>query len=299
MYRLFITITIPFEKIKESSFYPSCFPFYVGWKQSWWGELTETTPTKPLPVWQFLTCLPFYRFQSERYFGFYVSIYEYSISLEEVLKTSGNLSQVLLVSDSKSALSAIYNVKNNDNPIISQIYLLWKQLCNVGCNVSFLWCPSHCGIKGNEIVDTAAQSDHFTQESMTLTPDDLKPLIQKTCINKWQNSWNNVVNNKLKFIKPDVLKWKSSSRPSRYQEVVLTRLRIGHTRLTHSFIFTRTPVPTCECGEPLTIHHIIITCPIYNRHRQSLVPRPTLSDCIDGVDSLMSFLRTINMLHLI
>ena len=48
----------------------------------------------------------------------------------------------------------------------------------------------------------------------------------------------------------------------RRKEVVLSRLRIGHTRLTHGFLMKKEPQPFCEdCLVPLTVRHLLIECP--------------------------------------
>jgi len=47
----------------------------------------------------------------------------------------------------------------------------------------------------------------------------------------------------------------------RRDSVLLNRLRIGHTRLTHSFLLSGDDIPergTCQC--PLTVKHILVEC---------------------------------------
>jgi len=44
---------------------------------------------------------------------------------------------------------------------------------------------------------------------------------------------------------------------SRYDSVLLNILRIGHSRLTHSYLLSGDDSPTCQsCGIPLTVKHI-------------------------------------------
>ena len=43
--------------------------------------------------------------------------------------------------------------------------------------------------------------------------------------------------------------------------VTLYRLRIGHTRLTHSYLLSSDDLPECgTCQCPLTVKHILIEC---------------------------------------
>ena len=63
----------------------------------------------------------------------------------------------------------------------------------------------------------------------------------------------------------------SSNRQSRREEMVLARLRIGHTYFTHSFIFDRRPRPACtRCRTSLTIEHIVLHCNRYQVARKPL-----------------------------
>ena len=66
---------------------------------------------------------------------------------------------------------------------------------------------------------------------------DFLPLLKSSIFDKWQSSWNNESDcNKLKQLKPNVRMWHSSVQKVRHIEVILSRLRIGHTRLTHGYL---------------------------------------------------------------
>ncbi|KAI5734861.1 hypothetical protein M8J77_011340 [Diaphorina citri] len=202
----------------------------------------------------------------------------------------------LLVTDSMSSLQAITS-KSCNNALLSKIYSTWLDLVACGKEISFMWCPSHCGISGNEAVDVAAKNPSPSFPPLKLcSASDYKPLIKKIVQRNWQSSWNSVPNgNKLKSIKPDIEKWPSSNRKTRLEEVVLTRMRIGHTRLTHSYLFSRSPQPTCRCGDILTVKHIL-TCPLDIQLRSSLPNPPSLIDETTGVDALMSLLKSLKIL---
>ena len=54
----------------------------------------------------------------------------------------------------------------------------------------------------------------------------------------------------------------------RREEVVLTHLRIGHTRLTHSYLLEQEDQPLCiSCNEPFTVKHFLINCIEFSRVR--------------------------------
>ncbi|KAI5717147.1 hypothetical protein M8J77_000889 [Diaphorina citri] len=198
----------------------------------------------------------------------------------------------ILISDSMSALQAISNLYSN-NSLVPKIYSYWLDLKSCK-NLSFLWCPSHCGIKGNESVDNAARNPNYNITLRKCTSDDFRPIISTIIIKNWQTSWNNITNNKLKNIKPKIEEWVSSNRDSRYEEIVITRLRIGHTRLTHEFLFNKTPRPSCSCGEPLSVQHLF-SCPSHDQARSSLPSVPALINDPINIDSTLSYLKAIGL----
>ena len=65
---------------------------------------------------------------------------------------------------------------------------------------------------------------------------DFKKHINVLLKRKWQSQWDEAVNNKLHAIHPQLGLWPGGSRIIRREESVLTRIRIGHTHLTHCFL---------------------------------------------------------------
>ena len=73
--------------------------------------------------------------------------------------------------------------------------------------------------------------------------------------------WKSVQNDKLRKIEGSVMQWKSSEQNNRRNEVVLCRLRLGHTKLTHGYLMEGKDPPLCNiCGVPITVHHILAEC---------------------------------------
>ena len=80
----------------------------------------------------------------------------------------------------------------------------------------------------------------------------------------WQERWVEEVDNKLHAIMPRIDEKYYSGCTNRKDEVAIIRLRIGHTRLTHSFRMENRPHPPlcdlCEGNHELTVKHILIEC---------------------------------------
>ena len=101
---------------------------------------------------------------------------------------------------------------------------------------------------------------------------DLSRPIAQSMQEEWQRQWNGTGNNKLKEIKPMLRKQKYRSFKERWKEVVLARICIGHSRLTHGYLIEKVEPPKYEnCDKQLTIKHIIGECPKYNLIRKKKV----------------------------
>ena len=100
----------------------------------------------------------------------------------------------------------------------------------------------------------------------------IRPAIRHSTTRFWDRKWqNDSTKTHLHDIKAEVGAWSSSSRRNRREEKILARLRLGHTSLTHSFIFQHTERPECPtCHTHITVKHILLHCQDYNRSREPL-----------------------------
>ena len=95
-------------------------------------------------------------------------------------------------------------------------------------------------------------------------------------------------------IQPTLGEWRPASRKSRREQVVISRLRIGHIRLTHSFILKQEPQPQClTCQTTCTVKHILIEWWTFTGIRKRFFKVNSLTDLFENVkiDDILSFLR--------
>ena len=91
----------------------------------------------------------------------------------------------------------------------------------------------------------------------------------------------------------------------RRSEIILTRLRIGHTKYTHGYLMMSgadRQVPRCStCHVDLTVVHILVQCPLYSRERSAnLLTNKSLVEILDEgapVEQIVRFLRDINLFY--
>ena len=185
-----------------------------------------------------------------------------------------------------------------DNPIVATLLEKLSRICETK-QVSFCWVPSHVGISGNERADKAAKAALSGDVLPFKVPyTDFKPDIHNCIKTSWQNSWNNDVNNKLHVIKPTLGEWLPVYRDIRREEVVITRLRIGHTRLTHSYLLNKEIAPECiPCYAPLSVAHIFVQCVDVAPIRDKYFNVNDMKELFDKVpvDVIINFLKEVNL----
>lgn len=206
----------------------------------------------------------------------------------------------IIFTDSLSCLYALQG-NNFDNPDVLKILERCHELIYNGKNV-FAWCPSHVGVKGNEQADKLAKDalDHNISEAQ-IPYTDLKPRVNNLVFSKWQNQWDEEPNNKLYQIKPKVRQiYSQSTRHSRREEIVLARIRIGHTYITHNFLLKGEQIPVCStCAVPLTVKHILIDCADFAISRKKYFNVTTLNELFTKIDAslIIEFLKDIKMFY--
>ena len=153
----------------------------------------------------------------------------------------------------------------------------------------------------NEKVDkNAKESFNLEVTDFKIPFNNFKPFINKYVRDKWQTLWNETPFNKLKEIEPIVNHHRLVPKLSRREEIVLARLRIGHTRLTHSCLLKREERPYCiGCDTPFTVRHFLLDCADFNRERRSLIQVNNLKDLFKdvSVENILSFLKNINLFN--
>ena len=179
-----------------------------------------------------------------------------------------------IYSDSKSALQELTNLWTR-HPLVKEIQDWLHRLHAFHKKITFCWIPSHVGIKGNDDADSAAKKASKTPPTVPfpLPHRDYYPHLRKYFIDLWQKDWDTNTSH-LHTVKPNLQNWPTSSRRNRREEVILARLRIGHTRLTDAYRFIlKSKAPKCEaCNSVLTVLHILVVCPKFVAERRLYFP---------------------------
>ena len=211
--------------------------------------------------------------------------------------TQSDDGRFVIFSDSLSVLTSLKN-RNLNNPLMVNLLNRINSVLE-SKSIVFCWIPSHVGIRGNEKADMAAkESTDLDISDLKVPYTDFKQQINYFMSNSFQEFWNSFPNNKLYQIKPTLGEQLNSFRISRKEEVVLCRLRIGHTYFTHSFLLKGEDPPECiACQEPYTVKHILLDCGDLAFIRQRFYRATSLKDLFDRVNAktILSFLKEVNL----
>ena len=179
-------------------------------------------------------------------------------------------SSCTIYSDSKSSLLAL-NQFNPKIELLKEIHgLIYKISFQNSTLLTFCWIPSHCGITGNEHADKYAKlAANVPRECiLPISASDMKPHIKNQIFSFWSQEWNSLTHNKLKNNGAKIEEKSFNNFYLRIDEIKFTRLRLGHTRLTHSHFFNGNIAPICaECQTPYTVNHILCRCPRFENER--------------------------------
>lgn len=185
---------------------------------------------------------------------------------------SEKINKAVILSDSKSVLQSLENhaTKKYNHHLIINIRSLLCNSSKKNIKVDFIWTKGHAGIRGNEIVDSAAkQATLLSEIEDVFAYDDIINFFKTQMSTDWKNLWNVYVstsNNHYVDIHP--------TRPTKIDHIFLynisrsysttiTRMKLNHGCFpAHLFRIGINETPTCECDN-LTIgdlNHIFFNC---------------------------------------
>ena len=209
----------------------------------------------------------------------------------------------IIFTDSLSCLQAIEN-EDLTNPLILKFLKECNRLQRKGNrkkrkvqrkqkHIVLCWIPSHIGIDGNEKADFFAKEALEDEAGLMKIPyTDFIPMAKEYFKNLWQSTWD-LSTDFLSIIAPDIGQKLYDPQLTRREQVALCRIRIGHTRLTHSYLMAGEERPHCDdCKTLLTMRHIMVDCQKYTHAREKYLNGSTLEEIYANADrSIINYVK--------
>ena len=183
---------------------------------------------------------------------FSAELYALYMALTYIKDFPKTLTQVVLLSDSKSVLESLNNTKSkNRADLIMECKIIIHQIICSGTELVLMWIPSHTGIRGNEKVDLLAKqasSKNMIDYDIGYSLSEIYSKLKDTALDKWKchykeesikRNWNNFDS----YVYPN---FNSNFHP------LFHRLRARYTKFHYQKI-------DCICNHPLQYNHIF-TC---------------------------------------
>ena len=203
----------------------------------------------------------------------------------------------VIFSGSMYVLHAIES-QESKNPFVNRVLQTCQEILSNGKFITFCWIPSHrrchrkrtcwscckrCFIKSTTYTFWTAMYRCFYEDSTI-------------CLSLWQKRWDKEVGNKLHAIMSQIDEKYYSGCTNRKDEVIINRLRIGQTRLMHSFRMENRLHP-CEGNHELTVKHILIECSFLKIIRRRHYDMTDLNQLFKTVSSkrILDFVKDIGL----
>ena len=231
-------------------------------------------------------------------------------ALQSIQLSTNSNRKFVIFCDSKSVLDSI-SIQETKNPIMISILDILQELQKKGFVIRFCWIPSHIGILGNEKADQLAKTSLrlLNEPNHYKIPyTDYIPKAKTYIKNLWQNRWDYKHNRKRPIKLHNIV---PSIRPfyinglSRKDEIIIHRIRIGHTRLTHKYLMEDPlkRVPPCNyCYlDNISIKHIMIECQHFDRIRSRYYRATDLKDLFErfSLKHILEFVKQAGLYGLL
>ena len=200
----------------------------------------------------------------------------------------------VIFTDSEAAVQAFQN-SNFEHPYVAQAFNVLHKNQHLPKTVVLCWIPSHVGIAGNEKADKEAKKALNLTSVPKIPYTDIKPIISEYCNSLFQSKWSQdceATTNKLYDIQNDLKNMPLPTFQCRSDETGYYRCLIGHSKMTHKFIYERTPQPQCDlCDTSLSMKHIFLECLKYSNPRQQYLQNKT------NLKSVFEDVQPKNIIH--
>ena len=231
---------------------------------------------------------------------------------DEFIQTTPIITHIVFFTDNAAATSAIIDPKPNTSQYFAvKFHQTIRPLLDAHENltITIAWCPSHCGIPGNERADQLAKeaTELGRQIPFKVTHSNAKRRAKSATLKLWRIEWKNTTKSGRYAIanrlEPSLTPTPHFKNLKDKREVFgrVTQCRTGHAytgEFRRSFLpLSQDPI-TCPCDNKSieTREHILRECPRFEQQRNILekasptIALPEILGTKKGIAALSEFL---------
>src|SRR5215470_17915101 len=152
------------------------------------------------------------------------------------------------------------------HPLLTPIIEYLTRLHSRHKTITFCWVPAHCNVPGNEHADRCARLALSLPSPpslpLSLVPaTDLYPSFLSSLRTTFSSSWSLLTAHPhLHNVFPSFPSSPLPPLPTRFLDVLRSRLLLGHTRFSHGHLMCNQPpqpCPFCAAPPPIFINHVL------------------------------------------
>lgn len=183
--------------------------------------------------------------------------------------------RVVICTDSAAVLASLRSSYSSCRQgLLYNVLQLTTKIVQEGGRVHFLWVPAHVGVTGNEKADELAKKaleKGKVEMNVSISKAEVKCIIWEKVNQMWQDQWDGEVKGRSFHNLQKSIKVNRVGSGQRREEIVLTRLRLGHSGLNSTLnLVGKHQTGLCEgCQdqEQETVEHVIMYCRGYESER--------------------------------
>lgn len=181
--------------------------------------------------------------------------------------------KALICSDSSSVLGSLRSfISKSRQDILYEVLQLSTNLVSKGSQVKFMWVPAHVGIRGNEMADKLAKRallKDTVELQISLSKTEVKSIVWEKINQMWQVRWDREERGRQLYRIQNSVKGNRLAGGNRREEIVITRLRLGHCLLNKTLkLMGKHQTGLCEeCQVEESVEHVLIECQRYLEQR--------------------------------
>lgn len=217
-----------------------------------------------------------------------------------IIENNDNKIRTVIHTDSNILNNSLLN-KSSKNTNIQRIQ---DNLCRQEGTILIYYSTQPCDNPNESNSTKLLYNLHNVRRAPKFSIENTKRITQAAAFNECNNQWKESLSStQLMKIKPDALMKNPALSFNRREQIVISRLRIGHTPITHQHIFRKEEPPICDtCNTTNNIEHILIHCEKYKENRKKTKISQNLKKLLnnkEGCAKAIEFLKKCKLIEYI